>query len=856
MRNPKFARSFEVVSALPESLQPLEKLARNFRWAWHHETRDVFRSIDKDIWDNAHHNPIEFLHRISSDRLEKLAKDNVFLAKLRACEEDLDEYLGSETWFQSAKPADPERTKIAYFCAEFGISEGLPIYSGGLGILAGDHLKAASDLGLPLVGVGLLYARGYFRQRLTPDGWQQEYYPQYDFYEMPLTLMRDENMNPLCISVEFPDRTVTCQIWRADIGRIPLYLLDSNVLENEPTDQGITDTLYGGDEEMRIRQEMILGIGGLRALRALGIDPTVCHMNEGHAAFLSVERIRQFMIDRQCDFRTARQVVVNGNVFTTHTPVPAGFDLFPKDLLKRYMGKLVTETGLEFEDFLKLGRIEPENQGEAFNMAVLAMEMANHVNGVSKLHAAVTRSMFHARWPDYPEEEVPIDAITNGIHTLTWVSRRSAELYDEYLGPAWRSDSGHNESWAGIADVPDHELWAVRENQRGDLVRFIRKRLQRDLTRRNAAQPDFNIVGGVFDPRILTIGFARRFATYKRATLMLRDKQRLLELLNHSERPIQIVIAGKSHPRDDGGKSLIQELVRFINFEGGRQRMVFVEDYDMQVARALVQGVDVWLNNPRRPMEASGTSGMKVVPNGGLNCSVLDGWWDEGYDPSVGFAIGDRNDYPDQGQQDWLDSRSLYGLIESEIAPKFYHRPDGGLPTSWISLMRASISRLSPVFSTGRMVQEYAERFYFPASDSFRNMRDGDLSRARDAFAWRQRVRSTWGEVQVLSATDPAGLHVPIGKPLTITALVKLGSLKPEEVRVQVLVGRIGPNRELVDFHPYDLQPVSQEGEAYKFEGQIRCDEPGHRGYSTRVIPNHPDVYVPSELNLIRWQAS
>lgn len=856
MRNPKFARSFEVVSDLPDSLRPLDRLARNFRWTWHHETRDVFRSIDKDLWDNTHHNPIDFLHRIDQERLNRLAADHVFLAKLKACEQDLDEYLGGETWFGKNHAATSPDAKFAYFCAEFGVSEGLPIYSGGLGVLAGDHLKAASDLGLPLVGVGLLYARGYFRQRLTPDGWQQEHYPQYDFYEMPLTLMRDAENNPLRIEVEFPDRMVTCQIWRADIGRIPLYLLDSNVLENELSDQGITDTLYGGDEEMRIRQEMILGIGGLRALRALGIEPTVCHMNEGHAAFMSIERIRQFMIERQCDFRTARQVVVNGNVFTTHTPVPAGFDLFAKDLLERYIGKLVKETGLDFEAFLKLGRLDPENQGEAFNMAVLAMETANHVNGVAKLHAKVTRSMFHSRWPDYPEDEVPIDAITNGIHTLTWVSRRSAELYDEYLGPEWRNDPGNPEVWAGIADIPDHELWSVRENQRGDLVRFIRKRLQKDLTRRNAAQPDFNVVGGVFDPRILTIGFARRFATYKRASLMLRDKAKLLELLNHSERPIQIVISGKSHPRDDGGKGLIQELVRFINYEGGRQRMVFVEDYDMQVARSLVQGVDVWLNNPRRPMEASGTSGMKVVPNGGLNCSILDGWWDEGYDPNVGFAIGDRNDLPDQGQQDWLDSRSLYGLIEMEIAPKFYHRPDGGLPTGWIQMVKQSIQRLSPAFSTGRMVQEYAERFYLPSSHSFEKMREGDLSRARDAFDWRQRVRGAWGDVRVLSATDTAGTKVELGKPFDVTATVGLGSLKPEEVRVQALVGRIGPNRELVDFTIYDLTVAGQEGAGHKFEGQVRCNVPGHRGYTIRIVPTHPDVYIPSELNLIRWQAS
>ncbi len=853
MRNPKFTHSIEVVWEFPEPLRALKKLAMNFRWTWHHETRELFRSIDKDLWDTSHHNPIDFLYAIDREKLGRLAKDQVFLAKLKACETDLDDYLAAETWY-SKQPDRVENERFAYFCAEFGVSEGLPIYSGGLGILAGDHLKAASDLGLPLVGVGLLYARGYFRQQLNPDGWQQEIYPQYDFYGMPLTLIKNGNNDPLRVEVEFPDRTVTCQIWRADVGRIQLYLLDSNVLENEPSDQGITDTLYGGDEEMRIRQEMILGIGGMRALKALGIDPTVCHMNEGHAAFLSIERIRQFMIDQGCDFKTARQVIVNGNVFTTHTPVPAGFDLFHKELLEKYMGKLVTASSLSFDDFLRLGKIDAENQGEAFNMAVLAMENANYVNGVSKLHAKVTRSMFHSRWPDYPEDEVPIDSVTNGIHTLTWVSKRSAELYDEYLGPAWRDDAGNPEAWAGLESIPDHELWAVRENQRGDLIRFVRKRLQKDLAKRGGSTPDFTTVGGILDPRILTIGFARRFATYKRATLMLSDKQRLLDLLNHPERPVQIVIAGKSHPRDDGGKNLIQELVKFINFEGGRQRMVFVEDYDMEVGRALVQGVDVWLNNPRRPMEASGTSGMKVVPNGGLNCSILDGWWDEGFDPTVGFAIGDRNDFPDQGHQDWLDSRALYALIESEIAPKFYHRPDNGLPTGWIQMMRRSIQTLAPMFSTGRMVQEYAEKFYLPSSQAYDRMRSHGLASAKSALDWRTRVRGAWSEVRVLGSQDSSGARVELGKPFAISATVALGSLSPEDVRVQALVGRMGANRELIDFTPIDLSPVGEEAGTTKYEGQIQLSEPGHRGYTVRIIPNHQDVSVPSELNLIRWQ--
>jgi len=854
MKHIRYTHSFEVVFELPEPLRPLGRLASNFRWTWHHPTRDVFREADRQLWDDVGHNPMQLIASLSPERIEKLANDPVFLARLRSCEAELDEYLRSRTWFEENYPDQVGKLSVAYFCAEFGVSECLPIYSGGLGVLAGDHLKAASDLGIPLVGVGLLYARGYFRQFLNPDGWQQEIYPNYDFHQMPLKLVRGQDDQPVRVEVEFPDRTVTCQVWRADVGRVPIFLLDSNVLENAPSDQTITDTLYGGDSEMRIRQEMILGIGGLKALRALGIRPTVCHMNEGHAAFMSIERIRQFMEEHQCDFRTARQVVVNGNVFTTHTPVPAGFDFFTPELLERYMGANISAVKLPFPDFVKLGRIDEDNPAEAFNMAVLAMEMSNHVNGVSKLHAAVTRSMFQARWPGYPEDEVPVEAITNGVHTCTWVCRRMADLFDRYLEGDWRRRCDDPEIWQGVYRIPDSELWEALENQRGDLVRYIRKRLQMDLRRRNAGRLDIGLVNNILDPRILTIGFARRFATYKRGNLMLHDRERLKELLFHTERPIQIVIAGKAHPRDDAGKRIIQELVHFINHEGARARMVFLEDYDMQLARALVQGVDVWLNNPRRPMEASGTSGMKVLMNGGLNCSVLDGWWDEGYSPGVGWAIGDRIDVPDEAQQDWLDSRSLYRAIEQEIAPRFYHRVDGGVPTSYIEMVKRSIAELVPRFSTSRMVREYAERFYIPASDAFLRLQEDGLSRARAALAWRDRVRSAWPNVRILSVRDTASANNPLGASFTITVEASLGALTPDDVQVEALVGRVSGGRELTDVNRYVLDFVEKDGAVSRFAGTVTCHEPGHMGYATRVLPKHPDVNVRSELPLVCWE--
>ena len=851
MKHPKFSHAFEVVADLPPTLAALNKLSRNFRWTWHHETRDLFRSIDKQLWDECEHNPVRFLSRVSRERMERIEGDAQFLARLQQAEKNLDDYLGATTWYGEQKL--PETT-FAYFCFEFGITEGLPIYSGGLGVLAGDHLKAASDLGLPLVGVGLLYSRGYFRQSLDHNGWQQEFYPQYDFYQMPLELMRGEDDQPVRIEVEFPDRVVTLQVWKAVVGRIPLYLLDSNVLENQPQDQNTTDTLYGGDEEMRIRQEIILGIGGMKALRAIGIQPSVCHMNEGHAAFLSLERIRQFMQDHGCDFRTARQAIVSGNVFTTHTPVPAGFDLFPPDLLEKYLGRTIADLGIPFSDFLRLGRIDPENQGEAFNMAVLAMANADHVNGVSKLHAGVSRSMFQQRWPEYPEEEIPIEPITNGIHTMTWIGRSMANLFNEYLGDEWRRNPQNPSAWAGVWDIPDNDLWAAQEDQRGSLVRFVRRRMLRVMEWQTSGKSDRGVVGQVLDPRILTIGFARRFATYKRATLMLSDKQRLINLLTHPERPMQIIIAGKSHPRDDGGNALIQELVKFINESGMRHRMVFLEDYDMGVARSMVQGVDLWLNNPRRPMEASGTSGMKVVPNGGLNCSILDGWWDEAYSAEVGYRIGERAEYSDQGHQDWLDSRALYQLLENDIAPKFYHRVDDGLPTEWLAMIKRSIQQLAPEFSTARMVQDYASKFYIPAAESYRNLVANDLAKAREALDWRNRIQANWAQVAIVSVSDQSAKRNAIGKQFEVQARVQLGDLNPAEVSVQAIVGKIGPNRDIVDTDTVELANTGRDESGYIYSGQLSCDHQGYCGYTLRVIPKNDAINVRSELNLVTWE--
>lgn len=856
MKHPRFVHSFEVVSKLPEPLEGLQRLAANLHWSWNHEARMLFRDIDRNLWEQVGHNPVEVLAQVSPERLRRLAEDDGYLAAVRASVDQLDKYLAAPTWYSRAHGAPPAGHVIAYFCAEFGLSEALPIYSGGLGVLAGDHLKAASDLGLPLVGVGLLYSRGYFRQTLSHDGWQQEHYPEYDFHKMPLQLVLGEDQQPLRIEVEVGERTIRCHIWKSQVGRIDLYLLDSNVLENAPADQGITDTLYGGDQEMRIRQEIILGVGGMRALQALGLTPVVCHMNEGHAAFLTLERIRQFMIAHQCDLRTARKVVVSSNVFTTHTPVPAGFDLFPSDLLCKYAAKLIEPLGIPFDDFERLGKLDPENEGEQFNMAVFAMENANYVNGVSKLHASVTRSMFQNRWPDYPEEEVPVGAVTNGIHTLTWISQPMGELFDQHLGQAWRERPADPESWKGVYDIPDDELWETHESLRAELVRYARRKLRLDLVRRGATQTELQEAETILDPRILTIGFARRFATYKRATLMLSDRERLKALLFHPERPIQIVIAGKSHPRDDGGKGLIQDLYRFIHQEGARARMLFLEDYDMRVARRLVQGVDVWLNNPRRPHEASGTSGMKVVPNGGLNCSVLDGWWDEGYNPSVGWAIGEPRELADATQQDWLDSHALYHLIETDIAPKFYHRMSGSVPKAWVQMMKHSIAQLAPRFSTARMVSDYAGSYYVPAWKAYEALTANELAPAKEAVAWRDRIRKDFSKVEIRSVEHDAGASNLVGSHCKVRASVYLNGFQPSEVRVQVVYGQVGSNRELVHNVVVDMRFAGSDGEGTQYEADIGMESAGHHGFSIRVVPSHPNIVIPAELNQVVWEGS
>jgi starch phosphorylase len=697
---------------LPRRIDRLGELAYNLWWTWNPNAQRLFSRINNDLWERLAHNPIRFLRAIERAALNEAAQDNAYLENYDRVFRSFDAYLSEdETWCSREYPVFC-KNPVAYFSMEYGLHETLPIYSGGLGVLAGDHLKEASDLGLPLVGVGFLYAEGYFSQRISEDGWQEALNNPLDFRALPLLPVLDESGAPLLVSVEFPDRDVSLRLWEVRVGRVPLYLMDSNVETNTESDRKLTARLYWSDLNLRVSQEALLGIGGVRALRSLGYNPGVWHMNEGHAAFLILERARE-LVAAGHPFQEAIEKVRANNVFTTHTPVPAGNDEFPLWLIEKHLAALWGELGLQRDDFVDLAR-NRQSWGETFSMGILALRHSEGRNAVSELHGRVARRMWHFLWKDKEESEVPITYVTNGVHTPTWIARRIGLLYTRYLGEDWFARLDDPELWDAIDDIPPEELWAARTHLKRKLVFYMRER-----TRLRWIQGGFHPVqvvasGALLDPYALTIGFARRFATYKRASLVLRDLSRLLRLLNRPNRPVQIIFAGKAHPADEPGKRLIQEVYRTVKMAENGGRLVFLEDYDMNLARYLVQGVDVWLNTPRRPNEASGTSGMKAALNGALNFSVLDGWWREAYNGHNGWAIGDDADL-DAESQDEADAQSLYATLENEIIPLFYERESGGLPLAWIERMKESLRTVTPQFSTRRMVKEYVKRLYLPA---------------------------------------------------------------------------------------------------------------------------------------------
>ncbi|WP_033320972.1 alpha-glucan family phosphorylase [Streptomyces yerevanensis] len=857
----KAIRRFTVRPVLPEALHPLSDLARNLRWSWHAETRDLFQSVDPERWAASESDPVRLLGNVSPGRLTELAEDRRFLRRLAAAADDLNDYVTGDRWYQSQAQLSELPAAIAYFSPEFGITAALPQYSGGLGILAGDHLKAASDLGVPLIGVGLLYRHGYFRQTLSRDGWQQEHYPVLDPNELPLSLLREEDGTPSQVSLALPgEKSLHARIWLAQVGRVPLLLLDSDVEENDLGERGVTDRLYGGGSEHRLLQEMLLGIGGVRAVRTYcrltgHARPEVFHTNEGHAGFLGLERIHELSYE-DLDFDAALEAVRAGTVFTTHTPVPAGIDRFDRELVARHFGPEAELPRIEVERILQLGmETYPGGEPNLFNMAVMGLRLGQRANGVSLLHGHVSREMFSGLWPGFDSDEVPITSVTNGVHAPTWVAPEVLRLGARQIGAQRMEDAmtvGASDRWDAVAEIPDQDIWELRRVLREQLVTEVRERLNASWRQRGAGTAELGWIDGVLDPDVLTIGFARRVPSYKRLTLMLRDRDRLMDMLLHPERPVQIVVAGKAHPADDGGKRLIQELVRFADDPRVRHRIVFLPDYGMAMAQKLYPGCDIWLNNPLRPLEACGTSGMKAALNGCLNLSVLDGWWDEWFQPDFGWAIPTADGTAtDDDRRDDLEASALYDLLEQRVAPRFYDRGPGGLPDRWIEMVRQTLTLLGPKVLAGRMVREYVERLYAPAARAHRSM---DTSSARELATWKSRVRTAWPRVTVDHVeTSAATTTAELGTTMSLRVRVGLGDLVPDDVEVQAVSGRVDSEDRITDGTAVPLKPAGgpdQEGR-WLYEGPLSLDRTGPFGYTVRILPTHRLLASSAELGLV-----
>ncbi|WP_419819117.1 alpha-glucan family phosphorylase [Glaciibacter flavus] len=849
----KAIRKFTVRAVLPERLSALEPLAANLRWSWHEPTRRLFERIDPAVWQSVGHDPIALLGEVGRERLDELATDDGYVDEAWRLRDELRSYLDEPRWYQGLEGDKPER--IAYFSPEFGIAAALPQYSGGLGILAGDHLKAASDLGVPLVAVGLFYKAGYFSQSISADGWQLESYPTLDPDGLPLSILRNPDRSPVQISLALPgDRTLHARIWQAEVGRVRLLLLDTDIPENTDELRQITDRLYGGGGEHRLLQEILLGIGGVRAVCAWAeltgsSEPQVFHTNEGHAGFLGLERIAD-LIGEGLLFAEALEVVRAGTVFTTHTPVPAGIDRFDSSLVERYFDTGLLP-GVQASDVLALGaETYPGGTAGVFNMAVMGLRLAQRANGVSKLHGRVSRAMFSGLWPGFDVDDVPIGSVTNGVHAPTWTDPLLQDLAERVFGTA---DTARVD-WANDDAVSDFDLWSARSTMRAGLVADARARTARSWRGQNPSGGMPSWIGEILDPDVLTIGFARRVPTYKRLTLMLHDRERLRSLLTDPARPVQIVVAGKSHPADDEGKRLIQELVQFAAEPDVRGRLVFLPDYDIGMAQTLYPGTDVWLNNPLRPLEACGTSGMKAALNGVLNLSILDGWWDEYFDGENGWAIP-SSDSSDPEERDRREAEALYDLIEHEIAPRFYDRDQDGLPRRWISSIRHTLAVYSSELSAERMVRQYTEELYRPAALAEAALSASHFEAGRELAAWRARVVEAWPRVSVSHVESGGVASVPqVGDELHLRAHVELGGLAPDDVSVEAVYGRSGEDGLLVDTAVQALEPTtgsSATGSATVFTGTVNLARAGGFGYSVRVLPKNALLASPADLGLI-----
>ncbi len=825
----------------------MQELANNILWAWEPPIRALFRRLDPAMWKESGNNPVVMLGRISQVTLEKMAADPRYIAQYQLACQRFDSHMKYPATTVDGKV-------IAYFSAEYGLTECLPVYSGGLGVLSGDHMKSASDLDLPLVGVGLLYQLGYFRQHLNADGWQQERYLENDFYSLPVQPALDDDGKQRSVQITLPTGPVTIQLWTLAVGRIKMIFLDTNTPDNlRSEDRGVTSQLYGGDNDMRVRQEIVLGIGGMRALEAMNYKPTVFHMNEGHSAFLALERIRLFIERQGLRFEEALEATRVNNVFTTHTPVPAGIDLFDPGLMFHYFNDFCQSAKIDFDSFMALGRRNAKDTSEPLSMAILALNTSAYRNAVSKLHGEVSQEMWNGLWPTLPVSETPITWVTNGVHAPSWINGDLADLYDQYLEPDWRTRWNDAGMWKLVRDIPDEELLEMHRRRKRRLISFVRERQTAAAARRKAAAAEVRYSAEVLDPHALTIGFARRFATYKRATLLFRDVDRLRKILCNPERPrVQIVIAGKAHPKDTPGKTFIREIAQLARDPQLWKHIVFVEDYDMKVARELVQGVDLWLNTPRRGEEACGTSGMKAAMNGVLNLSVLDGWFDEAYELSGGWAIGDREPYSED--QDAIHATNIYYLIENEIVPLYYAQSEGGLSSDWARRMKESIRNLTPQFDARRMVDDYARKLYNPSHANWMWMEGGNFEEARSRARWNDRVREVWPLVRFVEMGQAPSGPVMSGKPIPVHAALFLAGLKPEDVRVECLIGAISAGGSLERTQVVPLPGTRTEGETAIFEREIIPEQTGRLGYAIRVSPNHDDNPLTRPVtSLLKW---
>jgi starch phosphorylase len=846
-------QTYNVTPILPATLEPLREMSFNLWWTWEPAARRLFRELDPELWGRTNHNPVRMLQLSRQSRLEELAQDKNFLRELKQVFHDFERYLGRRDTYGKTGLGTAIQNPIAYFSAEFGFHESIPNYSGGLGILAGDHCKSASDLDLNFVAIGLLYRHGYFRQQIDKEGVQAAINLNQNFYHLPICEVR-HGETKLLVLVPILDREIFAKVWELRVGRVKVYLLDTDIPENSAEDRLITAELYGGDLEMRMRQEIVLGIGGVKALTALGIQPDVFHMNEGHSAFLALERIRLNVVERNLDFYSALQLAAAANVFTTHTPVPAGNDSFSREMMQKYFGKFAEELNIPFDELFSFGNTR-RTPDEPFNMTILALRLSRHANGVSELHGEVSRSLWKDVWSGVPIHEVPITSITNGAHTKTWMAPEFAALYRKHLGD-WEEHLTEPDFWRGVIDIPGAQLWETHQQLKRRLIDFVRDRERQRRERLGESPDSIRRVNRILDPEILTIGFARRFATYKRGTLLFNDKERLKRLVNDPMRPVQFIFAGKAHPRDEAGKTLIQEVYRFSRESGLESRVVFLEDYDSYIARRLVQGVDLWLNHPLRPLEASGTSGMKSAPNGGINLSVLDGWWREGYNGSNGWAIGAEIEGGTTEFQNEVDAASLYQLLENQIVPLYYAKPDGKLPVAWLQLMRESIRSVTPVFNTQRMVKEYTQQLYIPAARAYENFSLDGCGAATQLSQWKAKMRKDWPQVQVsdVQIANKDRPSISVGESLQISANVHLGAVDPQHVRVEAYHGEMTNG----DLHNPGVTVLNQTTQVdgngtYVYKGSVPATESGTYGFSVRVVPVHPCLMQAHELRLITW---